>query len=126
VPEIDQVAITKTMLLHEFDEAVTCKLLGYCCTEAYYNVGAGANFIPKILTPTLFLVSEDDPFLGGLPIEACRENTKTVLAVTAAGGHCGHLQGLWPLGRSWADEVVMEFIENCQRRLVSRQGDLGL
>jgi predicted alpha/beta-fold hydrolase len=114
------------MLLHEFDEAATCKTLGFCCSVAYYEAGASANFIPKIRTPTLFLVSEDDPFLGGLPIAACRGNDKTVLAVTAAGGHCGHLQGLWPLGRSWADEVVMEFFGVLHRRSLNFQRGLGL
>lgn len=25
------------------------------------------------------------------------------------GGHCGFLQGLWPFGAAWSDEVMVEF-----------------
>jgi predicted alpha/beta-fold hydrolase len=52
-----------------------------------------------------------------LPIQECRTNPHTVLAVTDTGGHCGHLQGLWPLGRSFLDDTAVRF---CRAMLSSR------
>jgi predicted alpha/beta-fold hydrolase len=117
VPSVDRAAIARALLVHEFDAVATCKLLGFPSVDAYYKAAASSNFIPSIHTPTLFVTSEDDPFLGELPVAQCRENEHTVLAVTAAGGHCAHLQGLWPLGASWADAVVMQFIDVVQHEL---------
>lgn len=111
LPHFDRAQVAKAMLLHDFDAAATCKLGGYVDSAAYYAAGNSAAYIPRIRVPTLFLVSEDDPFLGTLPLAECRDNERTVLAVTAAGGHCAHLQGWWPLGRSWGDDAVLEFLD---------------
>ncbi len=46
-----------------------------------------------------------------LPIEQCRKNQYTVLAVTKRGGHCAHLQGLWPFGRSFIDDSAVTFLK---------------
>ena len=43
----------------------------------YYAAGSSAQFIPHIRTPTLFLVSSDDPFLGTLPVAECTANPAT-------------------------------------------------
>ncbi len=50
------------------------------------------QYIPHIKTPTLFVVSLDDPFLGVLPDQEVAANPHTVLAATAHGGHCAFLQ----------------------------------
>lgn len=111
VPEVSLATVTDAKTLRQFDTAATCHTAGYASAELYYSEGSSQNFIPRIRTPSLFLVSQDDPFLGRLPVKECRENENTVLAVTACGGHCAHLQGLWPLGRSWADGAVVRFFE---------------
>ncbi len=51
--------------------------------EEYYRDGSSQHYIPYITTPSLFLVAEDDPFLGRLPVQECCANPSTVLAVTA-------------------------------------------
>ena len=111
LPDYDRARVSKALLLHDFDAAATCKLGGYADVASYYAAGHSATHIPRIRVPTLFLVSQDDPFLGTLPVAECRANEHTVLAVTAAGGHCAHLQGWWPLGRSWGDDAVLEFLD---------------
>lgn len=70
----------------------------------YYEHASSLNYIPDIRTPTLFLVSEDDPFLGVLPDVECASNPSTLLAATARGGHVAFLQGLWPLGGAYMGE----------------------
>eukprot|EP00892_Ulva_mutabilis_P003947 jgi/Ulvmu1/1924/UM012_0084.1 len=111
VPGVDCGTIAEALTLYDFDAAATCKATGFPSVEMYYAAGSSAQFIPRIRTPTLFLVSSDDPFLGDLPIAECAANPATALVVTAAGGHCAHLEGLWPLGASWADRVIAEFLE---------------
>lgn len=110
VSAIDYTLAAKALTLRQFDAAATCKLTGFATVDDYYRAASSSNFIPHIRTPTLMLTSKDDPFLGELPIQQCRENEHTILAVTTAGGHCAHLQGLLPLGPTWSDAAIMEFI----------------
>lgn len=58
--------------------------------EEYYTHGSSEAYVPLIRTPSLFLVAEDDPFLGRLPILECSANPHTVLAVTS---RFVHIQG---------------------------------
>jgi hypothetical protein len=37
-------------------------------------------------------------------------NEHIAIAVTAAGGHIGFPEGLWPVGDSYADRVLREFM----------------
>lgn len=111
LPNIDCSTVAEALTLADFDAAATCKAAGFPSVDMYYAAGSSAQFIPRIRTPTLFLVSADDPFLGTLPVAECTANPATALVVTAAGGHCAHLEGLWPLGASWADRVIAEFLE---------------
>lgn len=60
----------------------------YSSTEEYYRDGSSQHYIPHIKTPSLFLVAEDDPFLGRLPIEECSANPNTILVVTARWAPC--------------------------------------
>ena len=66
-------------------------LCRYSSTEEYYRDGSSQQYIPHISTPSLFLVSEDDPFLGQVPIEECSTNPNTILAVTARWAAPAHL-----------------------------------
>lgn len=44
-------------------------------------------------------------------MEECRRNQYTVLTVTSYGGHCAHLQGLLPFGRSYIDNSAVLFFK---------------
>ena len=73
-------------MLHEFDRVATCKLEGFAEVAEYYQAGSSGRHIPLIRTPCLFLSAIDDPFLGELPVQACRSNEATVRAGTKASG----------------------------------------
>ncbi len=60
-----------------------CAVSRYDSVEEYYKHGSSEQYIPHITTPSLFLVAQDDPFMGQLPIAECSANPNTVLAVTA-------------------------------------------
>jgi predicted alpha/beta-fold hydrolase len=47
-----------------FDDVVTLKALGYPSPHLYYRHACSTNYIPHIRTPTLIMLSKDDPFLG--------------------------------------------------------------
>lgn len=46
-------------------------------------------------------------------MQECQANENTVLAVTARGGHVAFLQGFWPFGIAWMDQVAMQFFTTC-------------
>lgn len=96
--------------LGSFDDAITLKQLGYEDAQSYYRHACSTNYIPLIRTPTLVLVSRDDPFLGFLPKDEVASNPFVALAATKRGGHLGFLQGRWPLGLSYADLAVDDFL----------------
>lgn len=50
--------------LRGFDAAVTIHSAGFPSPDAYYAAGSSQGFIPRIRTRSLFLLAEDDPFLG--------------------------------------------------------------
>lgn len=60
----DTDALLNSWTVGSFDEAVTLKLLGYPSPHLYYRHACSTNYIPHIRTPTLVMLSKDDPFLG--------------------------------------------------------------
>ncbi|KAF8064616.1 ABHD1 [Scenedesmus sp. PABB004] len=107
---IDGDAMLGSWTVGAFDDAVTLRLLGYAAPALYYRHACSTNYIPHIRTPTLILLSRDDPFLGVLPRGAAEANPFTCLAATRRGGHLAFLQGWWPLGASYCDAVVDDFL----------------
>jgi len=94
---------------------------GFANRQEYYEQSASLRYIPHITTPTLFLVSRDDPFLGVLPDEECSANPHTILAVTRHGGHVAFLQGWWPFKPAYMDMAVMEFLQATWKHLPSEE-----
>lgn len=100
-----------TWTVGQFDDAVLPSALGYAQRQQYYADCSLIDALSGVRTPLLMLAAEDDPFLGKLPVEECRLNPYAVLAVTQRGGHLAFLEGLWPLGRSWMDRVLIDFCD---------------
>ncbi|KAK9904886.1 hypothetical protein WJX75_004869 [Coccomyxa subellipsoidea] len=111
IDAFDKRAFWRSRSMVSVDVTLTCKVLGYDNVERYYKDANSLPYIHSICTPCLFIVSEDDPFVRELPIDECRKNQNTVLAVTRHGGHCAHLQGLWPFNPSYIDESAVIFLK---------------
>lgn len=60
----DTEAMLNSWTVASFDDAVTLRALGYPSPHLYYRHACSTNYIPHIRTPTLILLSKDDPFLG--------------------------------------------------------------
>jgi len=85
---------------------------GFGSTPEYNEASSSLQHLPHVRTPTLLLVSTDDPFLGVLPDAECAANPYTLLAATSRGGHVAFLQGgLLPLGSAFMDFAVLQFFE---------------
>jgi abhydrolase domain-containing protein 1/3 len=105
-------SLTK-LTVGEIEDAGLPQQFGYNSREEYYQFASSLRYIPSIKTPSLFLLSEDDPFLGVLPDEECSMNPWTLLAVCKRGGHVAFLSGLLPIiGPAWMDNAVLEFFES--------------
>lgn len=69
--------------MHGFVEGVICVLARHASADQYYAAASARRHIPAIRTPTLFLASADDPFLGAVPADEVAANPHTLLALTA-------------------------------------------
>ena len=54
------------------------------------------------------------------PVQECKSNENTVLAVTPRGGHVAFLEGLWPFGTAWMDKVAIQFLTTCSNMSQSK------
>lgn len=61
---VDTAAMLNGWTVSSFDDAVTLRTLGYPAPHYYYRHACSTNYIPHIRTPTLVMLSKDDPFLG--------------------------------------------------------------
>jgi predicted alpha/beta-fold hydrolase len=83
--------------------------LGFSDRAGYYRHACSTNYLPHARTPTLLLVSRDDPFLGTVPARLCSASPWTVLALTRRGGHIGWAHGL--MGQKcWSDAAVADWL----------------
>lgn len=108
---MDLDAVLKSWTVQAVEEEGLPKTFGYPTREHYYQEAASLQYIPLITTPSLLLMSTDDPFLGVIPDKECSDNPNTLLAITSYGGHVAFTKGLWPFQISWMDEVVMEYFQ---------------
>eukprot|EP00878_Enallax_costatus_P043163 GHUV01050925.1.p1 GENE.GHUV01050925.1~~GHUV01050925.1.p1 ORF type:complete len:120 (-),score=9.74 GHUV01050925.1:104-463(-) len=61
---VDTEAMLQGWTVSSFDDAVTLRALGYPAPHHYYRHACSTNWIPHIRTPTMIMLSRDDPFLG--------------------------------------------------------------
>ena len=53
--------------------------------------------------------SENQCFCRQLPETECQQNDYTVMVATRKGGHCGHLQGMFPFRPSYLDDSIVAY-----------------
>jgi predicted alpha/beta-fold hydrolase len=107
--DVDRTLAASTF--HEFDDASTAPLHGFRDAEEYYRLSSSAQYIGKILVPTMLIHSTDDPFLpaNAVPQDAARENPQIECRFTAHGGHVGFVEGPPWAPRFWAERTVSTF-----------------
>jgi len=105
--------VMKAVFMTEFDERVVCKIWGYKDPMSYYSENASVEFLKDIKTPTLFINAADDPIIPRkvIPFHLAKENANLCFFITSRGGHCAFLQGLRFWQPTWADEVVVDYLQ---------------
>ena len=81
--------------------------------DHYYTEASSRQYIPKVGVPLLLISAENDPITSStaLPVTECKQNEHTVLAVTATGGHLGHLEGWNPFNAGiWTDRLTSQYL----------------
>lgn len=61
---LDVKELLRKWTLSDIEEAGTNTTYGYPTRQHYYEDANSLPYLPHIKTPTLFLLSKDDPFLG--------------------------------------------------------------
>jgi predicted alpha/beta-fold hydrolase len=95
-----------------FDNQVTAPLYGFSNVHSYYRESSSRQYLRHIMTPTLVIHAQDDPFMTIDVLPAEHELSETVtLEVSKKGGHVGFISGnkIWePV--YWLDHRIPEYI----------------
>lgn len=96
----------------EFDELYTAPAAGYRDAAHYYSEASAARFVGAIRTPTLIIISRDDPMVPFVGFDELARNSAITLHATPRGGHLGYYgaAGQDP-DRYWMDWRLLEWIE---------------
>jgi predicted alpha/beta-fold hydrolase len=99
---------------HLFDHYVTAPLHGFKSSEEYYRLSSSRQYLESIITPTLIIHAQNDPFLtlDAIPNEPELSDNVT-LELTEDGGHAGFISGGMPWRPNyWLEERIPEFLSN--------------
>jgi predicted alpha/beta-fold hydrolase len=99
--------------VREFDDEITAPHFGYKDAEQYYEAAGAKKVIGNVAVPTLLITAQDDPFV---PYESflharVEENPRVRFVASKHGGHCGFVSRWSGVERFWAEERIVEFVE---------------
>ncbi|HXX99269.1 MAG TPA: alpha/beta fold hydrolase [Candidatus Limnocylindrales bacterium] len=99
--------------VREFDDAITAPCFGYKDAEEYYEAAGAKKVIGRVAVPMLLITAKDDPFV---PYESflrarVEENPLVRFLAPENGGHCGFISRYGGAERFWAEERIVEFVE---------------
>lgn len=112
---IDINRVLKTESLIDFDNLLTCKIMGYQTPEEYYQKHSSGPYLPQIGIPMLLINSFNDPLIptqlyDGV-IKSSLSNENLIFALIKYGGHLGFMQGIHPQTSPWVDSTVCEYVK---------------
>jgi len=96
-----------------FDDAITAPQFGFKDAEDYYEHAGAKSVVGQVSVPMLMITAKDDPFV---PYEAflktdVEKNARVKFVTPEHGGHCGFISRWEGAERFWAEERVVEFVE---------------
>jgi uncharacterized protein len=104
--------------VREFDDEITAPNFGFKDAEGYYQAAGAKKVIGNVRVPLLLITAQDDPFVPYESFErACVEENPCVRFVAPEhGGHCGFISRFTGAERFWAEERIVEFVEERNRK----------
>jgi predicted alpha/beta-fold hydrolase len=108
--------------VREFDDEITAPYFGYKDAEDYYEHAGAKRVLPQLTVPMLLITAKDDPFV---PYEALlragvEKNAAVRFLTPEHGGHCGFISKREGTERFWAEERIVEFVEERSRASVAQ------
>lgn len=94
-----------------FDELYTAPAAGYRDAAHYYSEASAGPRVKNIVTPTLILISRDDPMIPFSSYEKLELGSGIELKVTEHGGHLGYYGAAGvDADRYWMDWRLLEWL----------------
>jgi predicted alpha/beta-fold hydrolase len=99
--------------VREFDDRITAPHFGYKDAEEYYEAAGAKRVIRNVRVPFLLITAQDDPFVpyGSFLAAEVERNPCVRLVAPEHGGHCGFVSRFAGPERYWAEERIVEFVE---------------
>jgi predicted alpha/beta-fold hydrolase len=99
--------------VREFDDEITAPAFGYRDAEDYYEHVGAKNVIDRVRVPMLMITAQDDPFVPYASLLKARvgENPSVKFVAPRHGGHCGFISRFEGAERFWAEERIVEWVE---------------
>jgi len=106
--------------VRDFDEWITARFCGFEGADDYYARSSAMHFLGQILTPTLILTAQDDPFVPYWTFHrsALHANPYIRLVAPQHGGHCAFVSQEGGEERFWAEARIVEFCKQSTRSLI--------
>jgi len=114
--EINIADIKKVKTLIDFDEYFTGPLHGYEGAMGYYNNCNALQYLENVTLPTLFISSDDDPFLTDscIPRKIAKTHNFLHLIATKYGGHVGFTT--FGNDYCWLDYRILNFVNSISQK----------
>lgn len=99
--------------IREFDDAITAPHFGFKDAEEYYQCASAKMVIGNVSVPLLLITAQDDPFVPYVSFLAARVEQNPCVRFIAPehGGHCGFVSKWSGPERFWAEQRIVEFVE---------------
>jgi len=99
--------------VREFDDEITAPAFGYRDAEDYYQHVGAKRVVDRVRVPMLMITAQDDPFVPYASLLAARvkENPCVNFVAPRYGGHCGFISRFVGAERFWAEERIVEWVE---------------
>jgi predicted alpha/beta-fold hydrolase len=108
-----QNGFARVRTVREFDDVITAPCFGFRDAEEYYESAGAKKVIAKVAVPLLLLTAQDDPFVPFVSFLAAKveENPQVRFVAPEHGGHCGFVSRWSGTERFWAEERIVEWME---------------
>jgi uncharacterized protein len=99
--------------VREFDDEITAPCFGFRDAAEYYEAASAKRVLAAVKVPLLVITAKDDPFVpyqlfGRVRVQ---ENPCVRFVAPENGGHCSFISKFSGTERFWAEERIMEFVE---------------
>ena len=104
--------LEKITSLEQFDDYYTGPIHGFENALDYYQRCSAIGFLETIVTPTLIVNAQNDPFLSKECFPTEINNSFVQFETPSRGGHVGFSQ-FKRNGLYWSEERALDFIQSC-------------